>query len=303
MLPDPKKEKPSSPRLSLLVDMTDPDKVLDEVNLIFQDMFDKGDFTFLSAVFGDVVALFFGRFPGYKACDTPYHNLKHTTDVFLAMARLVHGAHLQGLALNEMDVTLGLTAALMHDTGYIQKDSETHATGAELATVHVRRGIAFMQHYLSEARSPEMFRGRSEALILCTDLEYPFARLTFSTDVDKTMAQMIAASDLLAQTADRNYLEKLPLLFRESQASKTGSFENELGLIEEAPRFNDFMRHRIANELGGVDRYLRPHFKRRWGIDQNMYQEAIDRSLAYLSAILTTDSGNYHQYFRRIKGR
>ncbi len=54
-------------------------------------MFDNGDVSSLVAVFDDVVSLFQGRFPGYKACDTPYHNLRHTTDVFLGMARLVHG--------------------------------------------------------------------------------------------------------------------------------------------------------------------------------------------------------------------
>ena len=96
MLTKQKKEKPSSPQLSLLVDTTNPHKVLEEVKIIYLEMFSTGDFTLLSTVFEDIIDLFFGKFQGFKASDTPYHNLRHTTDVFLAMARLIHGAHIEG---------------------------------------------------------------------------------------------------------------------------------------------------------------------------------------------------------------
>lgn len=302
MLSDHNKDKPTPPQLSLLVNTTNPYKVLEEVKTIFQDMFSKGDFTLLSAVFEDVVSLFSGNFQGFKACDTPYHNLRHTTDVFLAMARLIHGAHTQGFALNTIDVNLGLVAALMHDTGYIQNNSENYGSGAELLTVHVQRSITFMQKHLSDMESTTDFISRCETVILCTDLDYPFNQRCFVTDTDKRMGQMIAASDLLAQTADRIYIEKLPLLFQEFQKAGIKSHENELGLIKEAPQFNDFMRHRLANELDGVDRYMRPHFKCRWGINLNMYQVTIDRSVSHLSSSRITDNSNYRKYFRRIKG-
>ena len=302
MLSDHNKDKLSSPQLSLLVNTTDPYKVLEEVKIIFQDMFNTDDFTLLSSVFEDVFSLFSGKYYGFKACDTPYHNLKHTTDVFLAMARLIHGAHTQGFTLNAIDANLGLVAALMHDTGYIQKDSENYGSGAELLPVHVQRSITFMQKHLSGVGSTADFISRCETVILCTDLDYPFNQHCFITDVDKRMGQMIAASDLLAQTADRIYIEKLPLLLQEFQKAGIKSHENELGLIKEAPQFNDFMRHRLVNELDGVDRYMRPHFKCRWGIDLNMYQVTIDRSLSHLSARLKTDNSNYRKYFRRIKG-
>jgi len=301
MLSDHNKDQLSTPQLSLLVDMNKPHGVLEEVKVIFLDMFNNGDFTPLSAVFEDVVSLFSGKFTGFEACDTPYHNLNHTTDVFLAMARLIHGAHIEGSTLNAADTTLGLVAALMHDVGYIQKDSESYVSGAELSAVHVQRSIEFMQKYFSRMKYPEKFISRCKTMILCTDLDFPFNHHPFAGNIDKKIAQMIATSDLLAQTSDRNYLEKLPLLFLEIQAAGVRQCENKLGLIKKAPQFNNDMRHRLANELDGVDRYMKSHFNYRWGIDLNMYQESIDRTIAYLSDVIKTDSKNYRKHFRRIK--
>jgi len=297
-----KQDRHASQQLSLLVDMNNPDSVFEEVKIIFLDMFDKGEMSSLVAVFDDVVSLFQGRFPGYKVCDTPYHNLKHTTDVFLAMARLIHGAHTQGITLNATDVNIGLLAALMHDSGYIQKESERYESGATLSADHVQRGIVFMQNHLSKNGSPTDFINRCKTMIQSTDLGFRFDQNTFDNDADKILCRMIAASDLLAQTADRNYLEKLPLLFQEFREAGVHTHENAFGLIKEAPRFNDFMMQLIARELGGVDRYMRSHFLLRWDINMNMYQEAIDRTMAYLAVILMTGEANYRTHLRRMQG-
>jgi hypothetical protein len=289
-------------QLSLLVKMDRPHQVMEEVGKLFSDMFRKGDITPLSSLFEDIIRLFNGKLPGFKPCDTPYHNLKHTTDVFLATARLLHGAHIQRVALTAGDVWVGLTAALMHDTGYIQKNSEDRESGAVFLAVHVQRSMDFAQQHLSKTAFPPEFIRRCKKMILCTDLEHPFNQTDFGTDVDKTIAQMVAAADLMAQTADRNYLEKLPLLFQEFQKADIHRHPHELDHMKEAAPFNRFMRHRLTDILGGVDRYMRPHFKRRWDMDLDMYQEAIDRSMDYLSAVLEKDSHHYPKYLRRVNG-
>ena len=47
-------------------------------------------------VFNSVKDLYHGHFSGYRACNTGYHDLGHATATFLAMARLIHGAVLDG---------------------------------------------------------------------------------------------------------------------------------------------------------------------------------------------------------------
>ena len=299
MLSDHKKEKPSSPQLSLLVNTIDPFKVLEEVKIIFQDMFSKGDFTLLSAVFEDVFSLFSGKYCGFKACDTPYHNLKHTTDVFLAMARLIHGAHTQGFTLNAIDANLGLVAALMHDTGYIQKDSENYDNSAKLAPAHIDRSIAFMAHVLTQKGYSQDSVLQCEQAILCTDLEKPLNTIPFQSPSAKLLGKMLASADLLAQKADRTYLEKLPLLYREFKEVDTGNYECEPKHIKGATLFNNRMNERLTTQLNSVNRFFQNHFRIRWNIDADLYQEAIDQAMTYLAHILESDAENYKIHFRR----
>ncbi|NVM25221.1 MAG: hypothetical protein HWN70_04800, partial [Desulfobacterales bacterium] len=74
-------------QLSRIVNMEDPQSVFDEVRAIVLMMFQEFDFETLDRVFGDIVRLFRGEYPGYRKCTTQYHDLKHATDTFLAMAR------------------------------------------------------------------------------------------------------------------------------------------------------------------------------------------------------------------------
>ncbi len=79
MSTDHKKEKPSSSQLSLLGRICDnPDRVLEEVKIIFLDMFNNGDFTLLSAVFEDVVSLFSGNISRVQSLLT---HLTTTSDI------------------------------------------------------------------------------------------------------------------------------------------------------------------------------------------------------------------------------
>jgi hypothetical protein len=299
MLSDTHNDTPSSPQLSLILDMNTPSKVLEEVNTLFLDMFDAHDFDIVSSVFKSVVSLFYGKLPGFKACDTPYHNLKHTTDVFLAMARLIHGAHAEGVTLNAIDASLGVVAALMHDTGYIQKDSEQYVSSAKLASVHVDRSIEFMAHILTQkGYSRDNIRQCKQA-ILCTDLEKPFNTILFTPPSSELLGKMLASADLLAQTSDRKYLEKLPLLYREFKEAGTGNFECELDLIKDATLFNSRMNERLTTQLDRVNRFFQNHFRARWNIDADLYQIAIERSMAYLTSVLKSDAKNYKSHLRR----
>src|SRR3954465_6802023 len=82
------------------VNVEDPVRVRDSVLDLFAARYPGADFTPLAYAFDDFKALFEGHYPGYLACDTLYHDMRHTLDMSLAMARLVDG-HDRGCAPDE----------------------------------------------------------------------------------------------------------------------------------------------------------------------------------------------------------
>ena len=74
-----------------IVDSTDPKLVIEEIKNIYYSILSSSNIQIIEKPFVDIVNLFNGKYKGYKKCMTEYHNLDHTMDTFLAMARLVHG--------------------------------------------------------------------------------------------------------------------------------------------------------------------------------------------------------------------
>jgi hypothetical protein len=101
----------------------------------------------IRCVFTTVNDLYNGNFPGYRACNTGYHDLRHANDTFLAMARLIHGAVLDGEVFSENDIVSALTAAILHDVGYIQEESDKEGTGAKYKAIHEQRSMAFLRYF------------------------------------------------------------------------------------------------------------------------------------------------------------
>jgi hypothetical protein len=287
--------------LSSLVAMDNPSSVLAEVKKITLAL-DRGlDVKPIEKAFQDFVNLFSGKYPGYRKCNTRYHDLKHTTDALLAMARLIHGAQAGGITLQKKDITLGLISALMHDVGYIQRSSETKGTGAQFAQVHVSRGIAFMRDYLKRNGYSAYDYRKCRAAILCTDLNLPITSIAFETLSNAHMGKMLAAADLIGQTADRCYLEKLRFLYQEFKEAGIRGYASELDLLKDSLYFNENMQGRLAHDLDGMDLYLKGHFKTRWGIGKNFYRESINNNLKYLKNFLKEDPEHYTRFLNRME--
>jgi len=72
----------SDRKLSDLVDAARPDVVLDEILAIIHLIApDLKDVVTIRLAFLETVRLYNGEFPGYRACNTEYHDLRHhTTD-------------------------------------------------------------------------------------------------------------------------------------------------------------------------------------------------------------------------------
>ncbi len=287
--------------LSNLVTMENPSSVLAEVKNIVLTLDPGLDVKPIEIVFHDIIKLFAGKYQGYRKCNTRYHDLKHTTDTLLAMARLIHGAHTSGMTLEKKDITLGLISALMHDVGYIQLSSETKGTGAQFAQIHVSRGIAFMRDYMKKNRYSAYDYRKCRAAVLCTDLNLPISAITFETRSNARMGKMLAAADLIGQTADRCYLEKLRFLYQEFREAGIKAYNNELELLEDSLVFNEHMQGRLARDLDGVDHYFTSHFKTRWGISKNLYIESINNNLNYLKGFIKEDPEHYSRYLNRIE--
>ena len=282
-----------------LLDILDNNEILKEVKFTTSLINPQFDFKYLDKAFRDVEKLFGGHFPGFRKCNTNYHDLRHTMLVFLAMARLIHGACLEGIKFTEKEINLGLIAALMHDTGYIQTSDDNFGTGAKYTLIHVKRSIMFVQdYYANEEYFQENLENFSD-ILNCTGLSIDIKRIIFSSVSIEIMGKMLGTADLLGQMADRLYLEKLIPLFREFEEGKVPGFENELDLLIKTPNFYISAQARFENDLSNVNRYMVNHFQDRWNIERNIYGEYIEKNISYLKYILKSNFKNLHDCLRR----
>lgn len=289
----------AGPVLDDFVRMDDPDAVWGETTRLLREMSPVADLRAVQTAFDDLRALFGGRFPGYRACNTEYHDLQHTTDTLLAMARLMHGAHAEGRGFSDRELELAVTAAMMHDTGYIQEASDRKGTGAKFTDCHVDRSAAFMRRYCADRGKAGDFLSSCAAVLNCTGLHVDIRGVRFESDNVGMLGRMLGAGDLLGQMADRCYLEKLLFLFYEFQEGRIGDFKDEYDLLAKTTVFYETTRKRLEGELGGVDRFMRTHFRKRWGVDQDVYADVIGRHIAYLKENLAGRKGDYRGLFKR----
>ena len=110
---------------------------------------------------------------------------------------------------------------------------------------------------------------------------------------------MLGTSDLLGQMADRTYLEKLLFLFLEMQEAKIQDFDDEFDLLKKTLEFYELTKDRFANEMDGVNSFMRDHFKTRWDIDKDLYLEAVENQMKYLKSILENNAADYRAKLRR----
>jgi hypothetical protein len=149
-------------------------------------------------------------------------------------------------------------------------------------------------HGLSEE---EIIAGR--ALILCTDLYRDLSKIKFPSSSVEILGKMLGAADLLAQMADRTYLEKLMFLYQEFREGEVEGFENEEDLLRKTVSFYDFINQRLETQLGAADRFMKSHFVSRWNIDADLYHVAIEKQKEYLERILQIPGSNPMDHLRR----
>lgn len=286
-------------QLSNLVDMDSPADVVAEVLNITELISPDYSFAETESVFLWTIELYRGNYNGFRACNTEYHNLHHITDTVLAMARLMHGAAIDGASFTGRQIALGLIAALAHDTGYLQEEHDREGTGSKYTANHVWRSMDFIEAQGAEYGLAGDEIAACRAMIHCTDLAADFPAMTFPSPQFELLSKMLGAADLLAQMADRTYLEKLLFLYYEFKEANVGDYRSEMDLLRKTVAFYDIVAQRLENKLDASDRYMLLHLASRWDIDENLYDKSIQKQKRHLQEIMANSDSDPFDEMRR----
>jgi hypothetical protein len=277
------------------VKTTDAGAVCNEILRIYQELYLDPSPEVLTQAFGDLTRLYQGKYPGYVGCDTLYHDTQHVLDVTLAMARLMNGYERTSHGTEQFGerlFRLGIITALFHDCGYIRHKKDTrHHNGAEYTLRHVSRGARFLEEYLPKVGMPDL-AGVASQLVHFTGYEIPVQQINVPGLVFRLLGNLLGSADIIAQMADRCYLEKChERLYpefvlggiarrRNPDGSEEVVFESADDLVLKTPDFHLVASKRLDESLGGVHRYVQRHFR-----GQNLYLEEMDRNVRFAKTV------------------
>lgn len=282
-----------------LLEMESPDAVLGEVRVIMSLLSPDFEIEPVVSAFHMMRRVYEGHHPLYRACNTHYHDLRHTMDAFLATARLVHGGTLLGEEFGERRTLTSLVAALFHDTGHIQEMADKDGTGAKYTANHVPRSMDFLLRHGGEIGLSEQEIAEGRTMILCTDIRVEITPSLFSCSSVELLGRVLNAADLLAQMADRTYLEKLLFLYHEYKEGNTGNYESEVDLLRKTVDFYEYIDRRLSPIMDRVNAFMISHLTARWGVSTNLYAEAIERQKEYLKKILSVSNADPRDFLNR----
>jgi hypothetical protein len=290
------------PKLYDLVDAKEPLAVWREIKDIVSMMapgYGTGD---IEKVYFDILSLFRGDFPGYKASNTKYHDLEHTNAVMLAVVRLMHGCFLSGMRISHERIFLGVSAALFHDAGLIQTVNDQEGSGAKYTIGHEQRSIDFMQQYFLDRNYGSQEIKDCSHLIMCSILGLSPKAIPFRNRKIETLGKIIGSADLLAQMADRYYLEKLLLLYQEFKEAGLPDVSSEFDLLKKTGGFYEsVVKKRLQDEFSNVSSHMIHHFIHRWKIKKDLYAEAIENNIDYLRGVLDTSEDGTSSYRKNLR--
>lgn len=278
-----------------LVNTRDPEAVLAAVLPRVEPLLDPGGLVAVRATFGWLLDTFAGRNPAFEALDTQYHDVEHTMQGFLCLGHMLAGWHLActAPALDSRTARLALVAMLLHDTGYLKERGDTAGTGARFTPVHVERGTRVARALLTAAGWTAADTAAVEAMIRCTGPKAVPAQLPFESAAHRRAGCAVGTADLLGQMAAPDYLEKLPLLYREfaeASAFHPGGelarlFPDLAALLRQTPAFwEQHVLGKLDRALEGVHACLADP----WPSGPNRYLLQIEANIARLRAQLAS---------------
>lgn len=256
----------------------------------------------IERAFEDLGRLYAGEHPDYLPCDTEYHDIQHVLDVTLAMVRLMDGyqrsrevtrSRVGGSpALPAGCFALGVVIALYHDFGYLRRRGDKrHSYGAEYTLTHVTRGSRHLQRYLPRI-GLKRYANAGALLVHYTGYERRAETIPLNDTLLRRLGHMLGTADILAQMADRCYLEKCRdrlypefvlggLTKRQLPGGRTQIlFASGDDLVRKTPGFYLSAAKRLDLQLARAYEYAERHFD-----GQNLYLEEIQKNVRYARVV------------------
>ena len=280
------------------VHTTDPHAVGSEAIRIAKRLFPNAPAPALERAFADAGQMYRGEHRDYLACDTEYHDIQHVLDVTLAMVRLMDGYQRGGRngypALTKDLFLVGVLSALFHDFGYLRRRNDhKHRHGAEYTLVHVSRGASFLRGYARDLGVDERLAQAAATLVHFTGYERPVESIRLGDDTLRRIGQMLGTADIIAQMADRCYLEKCrERLYPEFVLGKLGGFDSGDDLVLKTPRFYEGACKRLDEKLESSYQFAGHHFG-----GPNLYLDEMRKNISYAQSV--AKSGDVAQRLRR----
>lgn len=276
------------------VNVSDWQVVRDEVCRIFHDVFPLYDDVRLRQAYADLNRFVAGESSLFQPLDTPYHDLQHSLDMSLALARLISGFEKSvstDQRLGAELATVGLIAGLFHDSGYLRRvDESQYCHGAKFTQTHVSRGIVFLGEYLPQI-GLSGWQHVIDKILHFTGYEISIHQIKIDDPKHFNLGSMLGSADLMAQMSDRCYLEKCrDRLYEEfviAGFATRGKPRDEVGnaiydsaedLLSKTPKFvRSMIEHRMEVEFRAIYKYMNCYFHHQ----SNPYMKVIWRQVAY----------------------
>jgi hypothetical protein len=270
---------------------TDASVVSREVARLFRGLYQCASARPIEQAFEDLARIYDGAHADYKPCDTEYHDVQHVLDVTLAMARLMDGYERSRNGFDPLPKDLflvGVIVALFHDFGYIRKRGDRrHRYGAEYTLTHVSRGSQFVRVYLKSIGLSKYAHAAGQ-LVHYTGYERPAETIRVSDPLLRRLGHILGTADIIAQMADRCYLEKCrDRLYPEFVLGGLATrklpnghlqviFESGDDLVRKTPGFYANAAKRLDFQLARAYDFASRHFG-----GQNLYVEEMQKNVRY----------------------
>ena len=282
----PKKTSPA-PSVFPYVDTKNAPNVAVFVEKKFSELYPDASLAWLETIFQDMVTLFSGRHPDYAAADLRYHDFEHTLQATVCMTLLLAGRHAAGVQprLTARQFELGISAVLLHDTGYLKLRSDTGGTGAKYTYCHVLRSCAFVASYLPTLGANDYEVDAVLGAINCTGQKKDISRQKICEPFERIIGGALATADYLGQMAAADYPDEMSILFHEFKESddfihlppSRRAFKSESDVALRTPLFwRKFVQPKLESDCQAVYRFLAlpyPH-------GANAYLDAVEKNIA-----------------------
>jgi len=291
---DAQQERRSDHDVTNTVQVSSPREVRGAVRDLFEAAYPRTSFDPVWLAFHDFERYFEGLDPDYHGVDTSYHDIQHTLDMTLAVARLLVGYEQSVETTDRLGADrarFALVSALFHDFGYLrhrERDRDA-ANGAEFTLSHVTRSGLFLEGYLPQIGLAG-FAPVASRVLHFTGYEMSLDDIELDAPKDSVVGHLLGTGDLIAQLADRCYLEKCrDRLYPEfvlgnvaaSSATQANYWSGMDLLLKTVSFYQKSAQQRLEQSFNRAYRYAEAVFAG----GENPYIAFIRRNLSFLTTI------------------